>query len=157
MLIPSSNTITVSPNVNANAVTIPSSTLTVAGSGTTSIGIDGSGAITATNGQFPINLTPIIDAYFELHGKVKQNSRIFIDAISKLDGVDDNFKVIKLYSLLKEKNHKAFKKLAQKYYVDNTSQYTFATTNDINTGIYCSSNDTITLAVGGSSAITIGK
>lgn len=140
---------------NSNSITTQLTT----GTNNITLAADGTMAIDGGTWEAPLNISAVTDKYFDLQGRVKQNAKEFIDAISKLDGVTDNFKVVKLYKLLRDRKHDEFKKVAKEYVDEynkaSTSSYSFPSSSD--TGIYMDGSDSITLTVGGSNTIIIGK
>jgi len=71
-----------------------------------------------------------------------------------LPGVDDNFKAVKLYDLLKKGKHKEFEEYAQKCQNESATAYTF--NSDTNTGLYYdTSKSQITLTTGGTKKFTV--
>jgi hypothetical protein len=74
----------------------------------------------------------IIRKYFDVKGDVKTYASEFVDLISRLPGVEDNFQAIGLYNQLRKGKHKEFLETAKKY---NTSVLP-AYTSSSDTGIY---------------------
>ncbi len=110
----------------------------------------------STTWEAPLNIDSVIKKYFELKGDVAGNPKAFIDAIDSLPGVDDNFKAIKLYDLLKKSKHKDFEKYAKKYQFEMPGYSGMTFSSDTNTGMYRVGSDSISISAGGAVTLTSG-
>ncbi len=102
----------------------------------------------------PLNIDAVIKKYFELKGDVAGNPKEFINAIDSLSEVDDNFKAIKLYDLLKKGKHKDFEKYAKKYQAEMPGFGGITFSSDSDTGFYSPNDDSITITAGGNAVAT---
>ncbi len=111
------------------------------------------GALANSATQAPSSLDDIFEKYFDVRGDVSNHSKEFVDLISRLPCVGDNFQTIKLYKFLVDGKSKEFKDYLNNKLGGSRPRYEFATDSD--SGVYQISGDKIGLSVGGVNKITI--